>query len=313
MATAAKARVSERGAKARVRVAKRTAHRAGLQPLSEMFAGRDKAVRRGEYEMLGRIMLLRTENGDIDFGTKGPFLGRLKSKEAALVLLNEWTGLPDIVSLLPDLCDSCRTTCESCHGKGQRMCMHLGCGGEGRVILGRGPCSAEGCQKQTGKPKHDCSECSGTGAVINQTAECPECKGTKMQQCPLCQGSGKMTTGRKNGAPRREDDYINGHPDPERICADCNGQGRKLKREPQPWKDYALGQLEEYTVLGPVQAILMTADQTRDPERNMEYFEFRQDKAGNLAALLVAKPDQTGQSMYLYGGDAQIEASRVLK
>ena len=264
------------------------------EPLARVFVRRDAAVRRGEYELLGRITLLRTELGDIDFGREaGPFIARLDDFPSQLVLMNEWKQFPEAVMCTSELCADCRAHCLGCDGKGQRACLGLKCGGYGRMILGYDACPAEGCLRETGKAKPGCAQCEGAGQVVGQTAECPTCKGTKLQQCPACRGSGKMPTGLEggalpdSGAPR---------------CAGCNGTGRKLAREAQPWQSFELGEMEGFTVLGPVIELLWRADVCRDPKQPMELASIVPDDDGNLGALLVKDPAQTGQPWYWLGG-----------
>lgn len=279
-----------------------------LKPLAYIFEERDRAVRRGEFEIMGRLMVLRMEQGDIDFLKGGPFIGRLKTKEAPLVLLNEWAGLPNIISLHPQLCDACRTDCDCCGAKGKRLCMHLNCGGEGRVILTYKACPGEDCVVQKHEIKPGCETCHGAGRVPDQVQECPQCKGTKEQTCPKCQGSGKMATGRKNGAGPSPDDFDStGRMVDGNMCPECDATGRKITRTPQPWDKFAIGDLEGYTVLGPIHGMLWAADLVRDPQQRPEYCSIGPDEKGNLAALLVKDPGKVGQPMYLMGGRLQLQ------
>jgi hypothetical protein len=264
--------------------------------LTTMLARRDRAVLRGEYEFLGKIILLRTERGDIEFGENAPTLARLAGDQA-LVLLNEWQGFPAITSLTAERCPDCHAKCLSCDGTGTRLCMGLNCGGYGKMILGYEPCPAKGCHKQTGVAKHGCKECGGTGRVVGQTAECPACKGEKTVKCPLCEGTGEMATGRKDGAPRDSE---------AAMCATCNGTARKLQHEEQDWKEFKLGDLDGFTVLGPIHEFVLKADVCRDPKQALELGVVCTDADGNLAALLVKNPQQHGQPQYLHGGTLEL-------
>jgi len=269
------------------------------EPLRKLFAKRDAAVRRGEYEILGQIMLLRTERGDVDYKNDGPHLAKLTgTRREEYVLLNEWHGFPDLVSLLPDLCDDCRAKCLSCDGTGKRLCMGLRCGGEGKVILSYEPCPGEGCQKETGKAKPGCATCEGTGQVVGQSAECPQCKGEKFVSCAYCAGSGQMATGRENGNSR--DDQL------APLCKTCNGTGRKLKPEAQDWKEFELGDLQGFTALGPISQIVLRADVCRDAQRGLEMGSICADDNGNVAALLVKSPTEVGQPQYWLGGSLEL-------
>jgi|GEM_PF-1653036 len=264
-----------------------------VESLAKIFARRDAAVKRGEFDLLGRIYLVRTERGDIDFGKDGPFLAKL-DPGGELALMNEWKGFPDIVTATHELCPDCQAKCLSCDGEGHRLCMGLNCGGAGRMILGYEQCPAPGCARETGKANRGCEQCEGSGKVVGQTAECPSCKGTKKQSCPLCRGTGRMSTGRKDGAPSDSN---------APYCASCNGIGRKLEREPQAWNDYVLGTMEGFTVLGPIHEILLRADVCRDAKQSIELASILPDADGNLGALLVKKPETTGQPWYWLGGE----------
>jgi hypothetical protein len=281
-------RSKTRPERAKVRTAKlnrrKVVKREVCRPLVNIFADRDAMVRRGEFEIIGQVMLLRTEKGDIDFFKGGPHLAQLKSSE--LVLLGDWQKFPDMVSLLADLCDDCRTDCKACDGKGNRLCTR--CGGEGKLILSRETCK---CVKD-GVAARNCKECKGAGHVPGQTQECPECKGTKVQKCPGCHDSGRMTTGHVGGSTKNEDP----------LCESCKGNGRKLGREPQDYREFVHGHLEGFTVFGPIHGILLRADEMRQPEGGLEYCDFRADENGNISALLVQDPENTGQPMYLMGG-----------
>jgi len=269
------------------------------EPLRKTLAKRDAAFRRGEYEILGQLMLLRTERGDIDYRQNGPYLARLTgTRRQELVLMNEWKGFPDMVSLLNERCPDCLAPCTSCDATGKRLCMGMNCGGEGRMILGWEACDADGCAKQTGKAKFDCAKCQGQGRTVGQTAECPQCKGEKFVTCPLCAGSGQMATGREGGKSRDDDSA--------KTCGTCAGTGRKLLAEPQDWKEFELGELEGFTVLGPISSFVMRADVCRDKDRGLEMGEIYADEFGNVAALLVKNPAVTGQSQYWFGGALEL-------
>ncbi len=276
MATPAKARIevksTARSVIAMGKAMKRNAKKKAMAkyvPLSKAFVSRDEQVRRGEYEMIGQVQLLRTERGDIDFRTDGPFLAQLDS-DRSLVLMNEWKGFPSLYSIAPGLCPDCKAKCLSCDGHGERLCMGMNCGGYGKMILSYEPCPEIGCYKDTGKVNSKCSSCEGAGRIVGQTAPCPACEGTKKQKCPLCDGTGKMSTGRKAGALRDSQ---------EPACESCRGTGRKLKEEAQDYKEFELGVLEGFTALGPIHEVLLRADVCRDAARSLELGKVYPDAA----------------------------------
>lgn len=288
-----------------IRTSRRAAAKGKTETVSDIFAKRDKMMLRGEYELVGRVWLLRTENGDIEFPGSGrsvqdqrPMIAELKaSGEKQFVFLEPWEQFPAIVTNTEKLCYACRTQCAFCSGKGKCACQGLRCGGEGKMVLSYVPCTAKRCKRETGTANPKCKTCGGAGQVQGETAVCPTCKGSKVQQCPGCLGSGKMSTGRLNGAARDSQ---------AEDCPACHGSGRKQKTKEQPYANYLLGKLEGYSVLGPVYGMIVHADVLRDPERHYERIDFMPDEDNNLAAVFVKHPEKTGQNVYLFGGIPQL-------
>lgn len=264
------------------------------RPLREIFAERDKCVRRGDYELLGKVITVVRETGLIDYGKDGPALAVL-TKDAGdnageLVLLGGWHGFPDHAELLKDLCDACRAKCTDCDGTGQRLCTI--CGGSGELVTSWKRCP--GSDESTGTCRRDCESCGGRGSVPDQAKECPHCHGAKVAKCDRCEGSGKMPTGYAGGRTVATAE----------LCPECAGNGRKRKITPQPWDTFQSGELEGYTVLGPITGMLL-ADLPGDGS-GFSGIAFTPDDDGNLAALLVRDPRLIGSGMYLMGGRAEI-------
>lgn len=306
MATAAKTRFFPRSAQPG-RAAKK-AKAKGLRSLDDIFAARQAAVRRGQYDILGRVKCLTTLNGEIDFRKDGPWLAQLTDEGgkgcedpdgAALLLIGKnWVGFPDARTLIVnELCPDCQAPCLACD-KGERLCMQPGCGGAGRIVLSYKTCTAPGCKWESGAAKRDCPTCEGAGQVPDQVTECGMCKGAGKHKCPWCFGTGMAPTGRKGGAPRDSD---------APVCASCDGNARKIEVDAQPWRQYAYGALEGYTAFGPLRSILIVADAVRDPEQHYELVEISPNAAGNITALLVKGPKKTGQPMYLLGGEIALK------
>jgi hypothetical protein len=295
-----------RATKRRRQLADRKAEkRSRAVSLATLFAAREAAIRRGDYDILGRLVMLRLEGSSMDFGLRnGPMIAQLRAGSAhakdvaqPIVVLDGWAGLPVVVNLSPERCDACLATCHYCGGTGERACGGLRCGGYGKQILSYKACQ---CREKNGKAQRGCSDCDGSGQVIDQTAECPTCKGTKVQVCGGCNGSKQISTGLEGGASPSISDA--------KVCPKCEGSYHKLMRRSQPWQDYYRGDLEEFVVMAPIGMVLFYADQMRDPEGKLEMIEFSPDQNGNLGALLVRRPDTIDgqQPMYLLGGEALI-------
>lgn len=280
--------------------------------LREIFALRDRYVRRGDYQLLGRLLFFHTvEAKGVDYGKVGPAIAMLTEaagdQAGALVVLDPWQGLPDIVrpqatgELLPeggralcadDLCDSCRTTCTDCGGTGHRLCTHKDCGGLG--YLETNPIAGPGLRRRWLRLMHRL-----------KAQKCPECHGQKLhgrsvRPCIRCQGSGQMPTGRKDRKP----ESIGLSMPEELLCPECRGNGRKLEHLPQSWVRYVAGQLEEYFALGPI-ASMMLRNLPGDPG-GFVAINFSTDAEGNHPVICLADPKLYGQSMYIFGGRARI-------
>jgi hypothetical protein len=322
MATAPRTKRSTRrvarAQKRTIQLAERKADkRARTVPLATLFAAREAAIRRGTYDILGRIIMLRFESGSMDFGLRnGPMLAQLHAGSAhakdvaqPIVFLDGWSGLPNIVNLSPEACEACQRPCIYCDGTGERPCLGLRCGGYGKQIISYKSCS---CCDDKGKPKPNCSECQGGGQAVDQTAECTTCKGTKVQPCPGCQGTKKISTGLAGGIANIKGGYFapdgsTVEKDKVKTCPECEGSYHKILRQAQRWEDYYRGDLEEFVVMAPISTALFYADAMRDPDGKLEMIEFNLDKDGNIGALLVRQPAKcNGQPMYLLGGEANV-------
>ncbi|MFB3813419.1 MAG: hypothetical protein ACE14L_04845 [Terriglobales bacterium] len=263
-------------------------------PLGEVLALRDRYTRRGDYKLLGRVLCASTEHGFIDYGKAGPVLAQLTDGEpGALVLLGAWDGgFPARMKLLTELCPACQTKCTDCDGKGKRLCTR--CGGRGDLVMSHKDCP--GCFAKTGKTRRGCKSCGGRGQVPDQLHLCPACKGKKRERCARCEGTGRMSTGYKDGANPRVGEAP--------LCPECEGHGRKREAVPQPWAPIAAGTLEGYTALGPFLRLLLTHLPGDEPA--FTDVEFTPDADGNYPVMLIKDPAAHSQPMYLFGGCAAI-------
>lgn len=273
-----------------------------LRPLAEVFAQRSKYARRGDYRLLGRLQYVMAEQGLIDFGKDGPALAQFTAGDAdvlgAIAILEPWAGFPTRMALLPDLCDDCRHLCIECADKygqptGQHICKHPGCGGRGYLVASVKKCPAWRCRKA---PNPKCKQCFGQGLVPDKKAECPCCHGTLVQTCVRCRGTLHMSTGK-----------IGGSLDPDAgLCPKCDGNGRKRTPTPQAYGDFLRGELEGFTVLGPIGRLMLISLPGDEPGYSI--VEFRPDADGNLPCFMVQDPEKRGQNWYLFGGaEAKIE------
>jgi hypothetical protein len=277
---------------------------------------RHSAEQRGHYSPLGRLLSMITQHGTILWPSErgegcGPDLALISPYEnhdlhpgpspdisseamggAILVILGHWSGLPALRrnSNLP--CPRCRHACDICDGSGKKQCEGLGCGGTGVVTRGPQECPAPGCALETGKFKPDCDKCGGTGSI------------TKMETCPMCGGSGKMTCSRCRGTAMFSTGRADGALDYQLpACKACAGTGWKGKFERQDTAKFANAQLannsHKWLALGPIQSFVIQDFQTSKPRQ----FEVSADEKGDLLFLLVpASPRQKPQKAYLVGG-----------
>jgi hypothetical protein len=263
-----------------------TAAEPNERPLKEIFAARDQFARRGEIELMGTLIFAFVEQGGkagtIEFRQAGPMLARLTTgpEEGALVLMEKWQGLPALVRVTNELCDFCRCECVECKGQKQVRCGHKGCGGAGEIITQWQPCPD--CQDR-GKRERTC-QCGGRGEIPAEKHQCPNCKGTKIEPCPHCKATGRMSSGQVDSQP----------------CGACLGNGRRLDFVEQDWKTFSTGQLEGYTVLGPI--LGMTLLNPPGEELGITSLECVADYDGNFPVLMIEKPDYKDGRAYLYGG-----------
>jgi hypothetical protein len=261
--------------------------------LAEIFRARDRYARRGDVELAGTVIFLECAQGTISFlgDRPGPMLARLTDgpEKGAFVFLEPWDGLPPKVELTEDLCDACRIQCLECKGTGTRHCTAPRCGGMGTVITQWKACPA--CES-AGKVSRNCQSCGGRGEVPAESYPCPACKGTKVEECGRCRGTGQMATGKKDRRP------LENPAGP--ACEACKGSGRKIQVTAQNWVSFARGKLEGFTIFGPVLALVL-----RKPPAMNESF----DDAG--VAHYVCEPDYDANYPVLVSEDSARAEGRV--
>jgi hypothetical protein len=298
-----------------------------------MIDVRHGAEQRGHFEPLGRLMVLETAHGLIEFPSErgegiGPDLGTVVKSEAheegraymavasgawtdfqTLLVLGEWQGLPALRRSSPDPCPQCRHVCDVCDGRGKKQCNFLNCGGRGWYPGTWLPCPGPGCYKDTGHYKQDCATCA-TSTVRGQIAAqipCDQCSGTGVMVCEGCKGSGKRSTG-----------HVNGSLDWRMpVCKACGGSGRKGHFERQDVEKFTnavlwsrlerrgVGQIK-HLALGPIHSFTVNGFGAN----RLRCFEVSRDAAGDYLMLLVpASKRQKPQKAYLVGGVVRERAS----
>jgi len=257
--------------------------------LQNVIDAQDTIVRTGAHRFIGRIAILKTDRGDIEFRGEGPTIAQ-SNETGEIVCLSDWPGqLPDLRELTGEPCPDCATTCDECT-KGQRACMS--CGGSGKKMSRVKDCPD--CLAKTGTFKPTCKTCRGAGTVPDPT-DCTECKGTGKIKCTLCAGTAKMSTGSMGGSKKWSD------PD----CATCGGQRRKSIKKPQSLVTFLQGNLQGMAALGPIRRLIVHNGQAS--EKLMLTIDVTPDESGNLMVLLLRSP-QAGSRMYFVGGRMQIAA-----
>ncbi len=283
-----------------------------------MIDARHQAEQRGHFEPLGRLLYLITEHGTIQFPVKdgegvGPDIAALLKPEDqgapgvppvpdvnTLLVLGAWAGLPPIRHDSSTPCPKCQTVCDSCAGKGTKICQGFGCGGrgttDGQWIL----CPADGCSLQTGKINPvGCETCRGSGQVREQVT-CQMCKGSKVMHCPRCKGAGKIATGYKGGQMPGPNSQGQMRMPP--VCASCNGSSVYDGFVEQPVEKFTNAVLSVresvlgYRLLGPISAFCIADHRTHATR----IFDVKPDAMGDYLMLAIGGARQ--QKAYLVGG-----------
>jgi hypothetical protein len=325
-----------KNAVARARVSGRTTKTPELSPeVRVMIDVRHQAEQRGDYEVLGRLVIIETAHGLIEFPAEhgewaGPDIGWTltpfneapppeKPVEGAsyydvysfggsidfntLIVLGAWPGLPALRQTTGDPCNHCLHVCDICNGTGKKQCEGLDCGGRGFINGNWLSCPGPGCHAETGQFKPNCATCA-TSPIQGQIREqivCPMCKGEKVIVCTGCKGTKKRSTGHVNGSL----DW--------RLpaCKACGGTGRKGKWIPQDLKKFTNAELKrprgasdktpwklDMLALGPIHSFTIKDLATA----RLRLFEVSQDAAGDFLMLLVPKTVRANSRAYLVGG-----------
>lgn len=280
--------------------------------VAAMLDVRRSAEQRGNYEGLGRLQWLKTAHGLIYFPADsqtgegcGPDLAwtdtggevDLRKNSAppppdfALLVLGAWEGLPSLRVNSSKPCPKCRHLCDVCGGEGVKLCEL--CGGAGWTPGPFVPCDGAGCRQETGKFKADCAVCGGRGEMTPHLP-CSMCStknadGFTLMTCSRCQGTGKYSTGRVNGA-------IDWDIAPK--CKACDGttfRGKWVRQDVKKFRNAILG---KFVVLGPIAQFAI-----RDPRSSgTRLFDVGPDAAGDLLVLLVPRSLEAPRKAYLVGG-----------
>ncbi|MCU1284476.1 MAG: hypothetical protein JWO13_826 [Acidobacteriales bacterium] len=261
--------------------------------LRDFLNALDSSVRTGRYEILGRVAVMQTDRGSIEYRGTGPMLAKQLDDDGnatgQLLCLNEWPGaLPDLRDSIGKPCSSCLATCDECEA-GKRPCIN--CGGNGKTFIKRIECPD--CAAKIGRFDINCETCRGSGAVVDPQ-DCKACEGSGKIACTLCLGTGKMSTGKKDGSTERG----------ATECEACEGNKREATMKPQPFINFLHGRLENMPALGPIRKMVLQ-NATPDPDKLMLVIDVMPDVEGNLTVMLL-KDVKAGSPMYLYGGRVQV-------
>lgn len=283
--------------------------------LASELSRRDALVRAGQYQILGRVVHIRTIDGKVmhfgtaspktkaDLSAMGPTIARLTADDNdSIVILDPWRGLParpDMETMQP--CPDCKLdTCTACAGSGRVLCTAPGCGGLGKVIV-------------LGKPEEEwltCQACKNENAVEQRIAHPPKRKGGKSKvevvrrttvECPQCKASGRMSTGmvqcKEVGGP---------DPTPARAvlkdgnpCPTCHGTAVVMEMKSQPLESFVHGQLEGMIALGPIASIPFAPISAGD---RVGVIQPMQDMDGNYMVMLLGNNGRA----WFYGGIPRI-------
>lgn len=269
-----------------------------MSPIAEAIAQQDGAIQRGEYSILGQLMLLHTARGRMEFFKNGPLIATLNDR-LQLLLVSEWKGLPEKRVLLEEPCPACQVECEQCGGQGKSACQI--CGGSGLMDgLETCPCIAGGAPR----PDPACQQgCFGLG-MRRVTENCMNCEqGTAV--CTVCKGTGERASGRRGDAPCAACQRLGrarAAGSSQCRCAEClvcQGHGRKVEMPPQPLEAFAHGRLEGMVALGPIHQVVW---HTVDGSGQIRICDIRPDRDGNLMVLLLRGTKGNDPHAWLLGG-----------
>ncbi|MBZ5523577.1 MAG: hypothetical protein LAP21_15190 [Acidobacteriia bacterium] len=278
------------------------------QLLAQTLNRHRELILQREYQPLGVIDFIFVQRGrelvPIDYRKDGPRIA-WNGDTGDLLCLSNWLGLPDRKLAIGDPCKACMATCGDCKGKGKKPCTLTNCAGSGWIKAKFVLCSE--CLGGPGKKTiPDCWACNGRGEVP-EAFKCEGCDDKGLAKCARCDGAGQVPTGREKGRVDGYDEKSNSFVTAP-TCKKCNGQGRQVKTEPQPWQAFVNGQLQVdgqiMIAIGPIRRIVW---HTLGENAQFKSCEINPDQGGNLMVLLLES--QTAKPLcrqYLVGGVPQI-------
>lgn len=271
-----------------------------MSPIAEAIALQDGAIQRGEYTILGQLMLLQTERGDMEFFRNGPLVGTMNDR-LQLVFASPWRGLPDKQEVQNLQCPTCRVECEQCSGTGRSACQI--CGGSGEVRHAAN-CACVSPERNALRPDADCAHCGGSG-VVRMPLACGNCAMEGLADCTACHGQGWRGCGRTEDAPCEACQTM-GRPRAAGSskckcaeCPDCHGYGRVVLTMPQPLDQFAHGKLEGMVAFGPIRQVVW---HTVDGSGHIQICDIRPDRDGNLMVMLLRGQKGDQPHAYFLGG-----------
>jgi hypothetical protein len=277
-----------------------------MQTIRPLLEERREAMRRSDFEILGRMARAETPHGVMQFPyTSGPVLAWMveRDRQGNVVMLSKtkilivsgWNGLPDLRVNTEEPCTACLRDCDVCQGRGKKLCEGYGCGGSG---FGPGKltlCPGPDCLAESGHVKPGCTTCAGNGQ-INKHAQCEICKGERIEGvqgtvmiCSMCKGKLKYPTGIQGG----QTNY--------RLpsCDQCHGTKFAGDDVRQDVAKFVNAQIGLSLVLGPITrfAVESVGGEGTPPQ----VFDVNADAHGDLLVLLLEET-QTGVTPFLLGG-----------
>lgn len=277
------------------------------QSIQPLLDERRNAVRRGDFEILGRMARAETPHGLMQWPhDSGPILAYLGERDKnnafvnlsknKLAIVTAWEGLPQIRKSTEEPCPDCLRECDVCQGQGKKLCEAYGCGGSGvGPAIGLVLCPAKGCSKETGHFEKNCQQCKGSGQVEVREA-CKVCRGETIPglvgtvaTCSMCKGRKTYATGIKDG----ETNY--------RLpaCLACGGSKFKGEVVDQDVNKFVNAWIGNMAVVGPITRF--STESVAGEGLPPLVFDVDPDVNGDLLVLIVDQQSEP-RSAFLIGG-----------
>jgi hypothetical protein len=256
-----------------------------LQPLHDLMRTR-------QYTVLGRMTVasILRDGGrvnTIDFRREAPTIA-VANESDQLLMVTPWPGIPPKWSESTDFCQSCIAKCDVCVD-GKKACEGFQCGGRGTIPLPVELCDGPGCTKTMGKFNPSCTQCNGTGNV-QKFADCPVCQGTGKMTCGSCRGTGERPTGVQDGNHSSADFR-------KPACNACKGSRFAHHDIPVNINEFVNAREGSMLFLGPVIRFVLDPVEGGIPQ----VFDVEPDSQNN-GMVIALTSDAPGCEAYILGG-----------